>query len=65
MLTLTLRQLGQDGLVTRTSYPEVPPRVEYTLAPLGRGLLETVTALIEWASEHHDQISSRTECPQR
>ncbi|MFQ6394547.1 winged helix-turn-helix transcriptional regulator [Nocardia sp. KC 131] len=56
MLTLTLRQLGQDGLVSRTSYPEVPPRVEYALTPMGRGLLEIVTALIEWASEHHDEI---------
>ncbi|MCU1641188.1 MAG: ytcD 3 [Nocardia sp.] len=56
MLTLTLRQLTQDGLVARTSYPEVPPRVEYTLTPLGRGLLEIVTALIDWTSEHHDEI---------
>lgn len=56
MLTLTLRQLNQDGLVTRTSYPEVPPRVEYALTSLGRGLIEIVTALIEWTSEHHDEI---------
>ena len=56
MLTLTLRQLHQDGLVTRTSYPEVPPRVEYALTPLGRGLLEIVTALIDWASHNHDEI---------
>lgn len=56
MLTLTLRQLGQDGLLTRTSYPEVPPRVEYELTPLGRGLIEVVTSLISWVSDHHDEI---------
>ncbi|WP_232542299.1 winged helix-turn-helix transcriptional regulator [Nocardia bovistercoris] len=56
MLTLTLRQLGQDGLVSRTSYPEVPPRVEYELTPLGRGLIQVVTSLIAWVSEHHDEI---------
>ncbi|MET9487775.1 helix-turn-helix domain-containing protein [Nocardia sp. NPDC006630] len=56
MLTLTLRQLTQDGLMTRTSHPEVPPRVEYELTPLGRGLLDIVTALIEWTSDHHDEI---------
>jgi DNA-binding HxlR family transcriptional regulator len=56
MLTLTLRQLQQDGLVTRTAYAEVPPRVEYALTPLSRSLLEIVTPLVNWASEHHDEI---------
>lgn len=56
MLTLTLRQLGEDGLVTRTAYAEVPPRVEYALTPLGESLLETATALVQWASEHHGAI---------
>ena len=56
MLTLTLRQLQQDGLVTRTAYAEVPPRVEYALTPLGRGLHEIVTSLIGWAADHHDEI---------
>ncbi|WP_067690681.1 winged helix-turn-helix transcriptional regulator [Nocardia jejuensis] len=56
MLTLTLRQLTQDGLVSRTSYPEVPPRVEYALTPLGQGLYEIVSALIEWTIAHHDEI---------
>ena len=56
MLSLTLRQLQQDGLVTRTAYAEVPPRVEYALTPLSRSLLEMVKALIGWASDHHDEI---------
>ena len=56
MLSLTLRQLQQDGLITRTAYAEVPPRVEYALTPLGRGLHEIVASLIGWAAEHHDEI---------
>jgi DNA-binding HxlR family transcriptional regulator len=56
MLTLTLRQLHEDGLITRTAYAEVPPRVEYSLTPLGRGLHEIVTSLIGWAADHHDEI---------
>ncbi|MCX4724338.1 helix-turn-helix transcriptional regulator [Streptomyces sp. NBC_01306] len=56
MLTHTLRQLQEDGLITRTAYAEVPPRVEYALAPLGRGLHEIVMQLIGWAADHHDEI---------
>lgn len=56
MLTLTLRQLQRDGLVTRTAYAEVPPRVEYELTPLGATLLDTVLALAQWAVTHHDEI---------
>lgn len=49
MLTLTLRGLERDGLVTRTVFPTVPPRVDYELTPLGRSLLEPVKALGDWA----------------
>ena len=49
MLTLTLRGLERDGLVTRTVYPSVPPRVEYALTKLGLTLLEPITQLAEWA----------------
>ena len=56
MLTLTLRQLHEDGLITRTAYAEVPPRVEYSLTPLGRGLHEIAMSLIGWATDHHDEI---------
>ncbi len=56
MLTLTLRQLGQDGLATRTAYAEVPPRVKYALTPLGQSFPETATALFDWASANHGAI---------
>ncbi|WP_158851291.1 winged helix-turn-helix transcriptional regulator [Saccharothrix deserti] len=56
MLTLTLRQLHRDGLVTRTAYAEVPPRVEYALTNLGVTLLDIVVSLIDWAGAHHTDI---------
>jgi DNA-binding HxlR family transcriptional regulator len=56
MLTHTLRHLAEDGLITRTAYAEVPPRVEYALAPLGRGLHEIVAQLIDWAADNHEEI---------
>jgi DNA-binding HxlR family transcriptional regulator len=56
MLTLTLQQLAQDGIVSRTAYPEVPPRVEYELTPLGRSLLRVVLDLAAWAVDNHKEI---------
>jgi DNA-binding HxlR family transcriptional regulator len=52
MLTLNLRHLQRDGLIGRTSYPEVPPRVEYELTDLGRSLLTPVLALARWAGDN-------------
>jgi len=52
MLTLTVRGLERDGLVTRTVYPTIPPRVEYELTRLGRTLREPVIALAEWARKN-------------
>lgn len=49
MLTVTLRSLERDGLVSRTVYPEIPPRVEYELTELGHGLLALVKDLVGWA----------------
>ncbi|WYW14320.1 helix-turn-helix domain-containing protein [Amycolatopsis coloradensis] len=57
MLTLTLRQLERDGLLTRTVHPDVPPRVDYALTPLGTTLLDSVTALGEWATTHRHEIN--------
>jgi DNA-binding HxlR family transcriptional regulator len=58
MLTLTLRGLERDGLVTRTIYPTIPPRVDYELTDLGRGLQQPVVALGLWAKEHQGQIEA-------
>jgi DNA-binding HxlR family transcriptional regulator len=58
MLTLTLRGLERDGLVTRTVFPTIPPRVDYELTPLGRSLLEPVKALGEWALKHIGKIET-------
>lgn len=56
MLTTTLRQIERDGFVTRTVYPTVPPRVDYELTPLGRDLLEPVTALADWALKNAERV---------
>ena len=56
MLTLTLRNLERDGLVTRTIYPEVPPRVEYGLTQLGKTLTGPINSLWDWSAEHHGAI---------
>src|SRR6204780_523392 len=58
MLTLTLRGLERDGLVTRTVFPTIPPRVDYELTDLGRGLSEPGIALGEWAKTHQDEIEA-------
>jgi len=58
MLTLTLRQLERDGLVVRTVYPTVPPKVEYTLSELGRTIRVPVTALANWALTYRLDIQA-------
>jgi DNA-binding HxlR family transcriptional regulator len=58
MLTLTLRQLERDGLVSRTVHATVPPRVDYALTPLGRSVLEPVAALTGWAADHGADIAA-------
>jgi len=56
MLTLTLRGLERDGLVTRTVYPTIPPRVEYQLTELGRTLQKPIQSLAKWAQENRERI---------
>jgi DNA-binding HxlR family transcriptional regulator len=58
MLTLTLRGLERDGLLTRTVTPTIPPRVDYELTNLGRTLLEPVSALATWAERHRPTIQA-------
>lgn len=61
MLTLTLRGLERDGLVTRTVFPTVPPRVDYELTEMGHSLREPVEALGAWAFAHLDAIDAARE----
>lgn len=56
MLTQTLRSLERDGIVRRRVYAAVPPRVEYTLTPLGRTLLEPLRSICRWAESHLSQV---------
>jgi len=58
MLTQTLRQMERDGLVRRTTYAVVPPRVEYTLTPLGESLGEAFCGVWLWAERHLDEVDA-------
>lgn len=58
MLTQTLRALERDGLIHRTAYAEVPPRVEYALTPLGETLCAPIEAIRRWAEDHIDEVSA-------
>jgi DNA-binding HxlR family transcriptional regulator len=61
MLTLTLRNLERDGLVSRTVHAEVPPRVEYALTPTGKSLIAPALALAGWAIDHVPHIEASRE----
>jgi DNA-binding HxlR family transcriptional regulator len=56
MLTLTLKGLERDGLITRTQYPTIPPRVEYELTKLGQSLLKPIRQLGDWAAQNRERI---------
>jgi DNA-binding HxlR family transcriptional regulator len=61
MLTLTLKGLEQDGLVTRTMFPTIPPRVDYELTELGRKLIVPLKALAKWARENRPAMLAARE----
>lgn len=61
MLTLTLKGLEEDGLVNRTMYPTIPPRVDYELTDLGRKLIVPLRSLYEWAVEHRPAMLAARE----
>ena len=61
MLTVTLRTLETDGLISRKVYAEVPPRVEYQLTDLGESLMPRVQVLVDWALEHMGEIMKHRE----
>ena len=58
MLTVTLRGLERDGILTRTVHAAVPPRVDYELTPLGETLLDTIGQLVMWADAHITEIEA-------
>lgn len=58
MLTVTVKELERDGLVTRTAYAEVPPRVVYELTDLGRSLMDAVRSLAAWAAGNHAAVAA-------
>ena len=57
MLSTTLKRLEEDRLITRTVYPEVPPRVEYALTEVGKSLMPHILGLTAWAVEHVDDVA--------
>ncbi|MEP0799654.1 helix-turn-helix transcriptional regulator [Funiculus sociatus GB2-A5] len=61
MLTQTLRNLERDGLVVRKVYPVVPPKVEYSLTPLGETLIEPLGTICKWAETHIDEMQAARE----
>ena len=66
MLTQTLRDLERHGLVARRDYAQVPPRVEYTLTPLGDSLAKTIAALDDWVVRHyHDMVRATSGAARR
>jgi DNA-binding HxlR family transcriptional regulator len=58
MLTVTLRGLERDGIISRTMYPVMPPRVDYTLTAMGQTLLNAVSTIVTWAEGHTDEIEN-------
>jgi DNA-binding HxlR family transcriptional regulator len=58
MLTVTLRRLERDGILTRTVYEVMPPNVTYQLTPLGKSLLLATTPLVEWSTQHLPQVDA-------
>lgn len=58
MLTQQLRSLEKDGFIIRKVYPEVPPRVEYSLSPLGRGVNPIIETMFDWAMENKESFTS-------
>lgn len=65
MLSMTLRRLEEDGLISRKVFPTVPPRVDYSLTEMGRSLMEPVSGLVQWARLHHVHIQRSRETYRR
>jgi DNA-binding HxlR family transcriptional regulator len=65
MLTLTLRNLERDGLISRKVYPTVPPKVEYTATPMALELFESLVVLTNWAERHRPTVAAAREAYDR
>jgi DNA-binding HxlR family transcriptional regulator len=65
MLTVTLRNLEHDGILIRTAYPTIPPRVEYELSDRGRSLKLALAPIGQWVMEHRTDIEESREASQR
>lgn len=65
MLTVTLRALEREGLVSRRVFPTKPPQVEYELTPLGRSLFGPIAAVVAWAARHRDEVARAREAFER
>lgn len=65
MLTVTLRRLENDGLISRKVYAEIPPRVEYTLTDMGQSLIPLISNLVDWALEHMEAILASRQSTQQ
>ena len=59
VITDSLRSLEEDGIITRTVYPEVPPRVEYSLSELGNSMRPIIRAMEQWGLEYQEQVKNR------
>lgn len=58
VLSENLRAMEEDGIITRTVYPEVPPRVEYALSPLGESMRPILDAMAQWGTEYKKKLSA-------
>lgn len=61
VLTDSLRSMESDGIITRTVYPEVPPRVEYALSELGESMRPIIKSMEQWGRQYQERMSSRNE----
>jgi DNA-binding HxlR family transcriptional regulator len=61
VLTQGLRKLERNGIIVRTIYPVVPPKVEYTLSPIGRSLVSTLDSISRWAEQHFPEVLTARE----
>ncbi|MBP3955543.1 helix-turn-helix transcriptional regulator [Gemmata sp. G18] len=64
MLIQQLREMVADGLVHRRAYPEIPPRVEYSLTPMGISLKDLLAPMCEWGSRYIEQMGGKDLCPE-